>query len=209
MELGINQLSLHLRSTADIDVAALSSAGFSTAPATIALSERIRVAFTAAGQPDCILGHADLADRGHSTLSAWNDAAQSIVDQAGDASTSSFLVRHLHSPQLPRTIQIRVRAGKASEWLAHPLLFTRMHRCATKVFGSEAAFFHVLGPDTVVASFADITPDVIAAEFPRLGLEIKEGYFFPSLRCHQGFPVDSSLLSPAALGAEEKAPLVC
>lgn len=206
---GIQDLALCLRSTADLDMAALSSEGFAAAPATIALSENIRVAFSPAQEPERILGHAELAALGLSPLTAWKSIAERIVDDACDADAASFLVRHLHSPHLPRTIQIRVRAGAASEWIAHPLLFSRLQRCATKVFGSDTAYFHVLGPDVVIASAADITPAAFRTELPRLGLTTRADYSFHSLRFYQGFPVDSALIDPPTSGEDLKTPIMC
>lgn len=202
-------LSLRLRNTADLDTAALSSTGFASSPATIALSENIRVAFTSTNDPDRILGHADLADLGLTALSAWNKVAERIVDTACDDTVASFLVRHLHSPALPRTIQIRVRAGLVSEWVAHPLLFGRLQRCATKVFGSNTAYFHVLAPDVVLASATDITPDALSAAIEEFQLPAEPDHIFPSLRFYQGFPVDSTLIHPPALGTDNKTAILC
>lgn len=202
-------LSLRLCSTADLDMAALSSTGFASSPATIALSEDIRVAFTTDNDPDRVLGHADLAALGLTALSAWNKVAERIVDTACDNTVASFLVRHLHFPELPRTIQIRVRAGRVSEWVAHPLLFGRLQRCATKVFGSDTAYFHVLAPDVVLASSAEITPDALSAAIKEFDLTTEPGHIFPSLRFYQGFPVDSALIDPPALGNDNKTAILC
>ncbi|MEJ5997072.1 hypothetical protein [Corynebacterium sp. H130] len=182
---------LRLRSTAQLDSVALSCDNFATAPATIALSEHIRVAFSTVGMPEADLGHGELTG---TALEIWNRTARAVLDEASDSDSQTFFVRHIHSPDLPRTVQIRTRTEVMSQWLAHPLLFTQLHHCVSTVFGTDDAVFHVLGPDAVVATQGDI--DV--HQLDHTGLDINPDCFFPQLRFHQGFPVASELVAPQA-----------
>ncbi|MFV8394257.1 hypothetical protein [Corynebacterium hindlerae] len=184
------ELSLGLRRTTDLDLATLGCSGFAAAPATVALSEDIRTVLHQDGRP---LGHGELSAHGLTTLTAWNATARRLLDAASDDFGCSFLVRHLHDPRLPRSIQIRPKAGTASEWLGHPLLFTRLHAAACQVFGTTDAVFHCLSEDCVVATCGPVLSAELAPVLHSLGVTVDSDYSFTDLSFHQGFPVTLGL----------------
>lgn len=179
-----SHLALRLCTTDTVDIAALSHHHFGATPATIALSEELRVAFVASHLPDRVLGYGDLAAMGLTTITAWDKVASSL---AGDFS-STFLVRHLHTPHLVRAIHIRAVEASTSEWLAHPALFARLHQCARQKLGTPKTHFHVLDVDTVIATDRPVPEHQLREAATDLGIEIAEDYFFPGLTYFQGFP---------------------
>lgn len=181
-----NTIILRLRRTLQLDSTLLSCEDFAGMPATVALSEHIRVAFAYHSSPDSDLGFRDLA---RPALEVWNAVARRLLDAASDFESSSFLVRHVHDRRLPRTIQIKTREADISQWLAHPLLFTSLNSCATKVLGSPDISFHVLGNNCVIATLGEVPDEVLK----NLSLPVDSEYFFPRLRYYKGFPVESDL----------------
>lgn len=77
------QLMLRLCQTAELEATALSSRSFGVTPASIALSEHIRVAFSPRGTQEGlhnVLGHQQLSSSGATTLQVWNRIATAPLD---------------------------------------------------------------------------------------------------------------------------------